>query len=260
MSYNSARDELFIADRSNNVVRAMRVRDTAGDLRTVYRGPYDRSLLIRSVCYMSDTDTLLVCLGEYGPDKNNANWLVALSRKYSEWREAQRVQTDEMGFISCALNDSQVLIGHELSLYMELFRVESAPRIARVHRIHVPEKYYWFSATCGSDTFVAMTYPSNQSVSVHRLRSNRLEELSRIQLKLPDRLLWLAERLLVADFDDVKQSHAIIVLEVSDTRLERRRKFIATSENIRVSRLCALKDGLAIFDYNTKDVLHFSFA
>ena len=33
MSYNSARDELFLTDANNKVVRAMRVRDNAGDLR-----------------------------------------------------------------------------------------------------------------------------------------------------------------------------------------------------------------------------------
>ena len=35
ISYNSARDELFLADYDNYVVRAMRVRDNAGDLRRV---------------------------------------------------------------------------------------------------------------------------------------------------------------------------------------------------------------------------------
>ena len=43
MSYNSARDELFLADYDNKVVRAMRVRDNAGDLRDVYRAPHDTS-------------------------------------------------------------------------------------------------------------------------------------------------------------------------------------------------------------------------
>ena len=143
---------------------------------------------------MSVSDTLLVCSGE---------WLVALSRNGSEWREAQRVQIDEMGYISCALSDSRVLIGQFNSKYMELFRVESGPRIARVHRIHVPEQYNWFSATCGSDTLVAMTYPDpDQLVQVHRLRGDRLEKLASIQLKCPYYLLWLADRLLVADFDD----------------------------------------------------------
>ena len=196
---------------------------------------------------MSDSDTLLVCSFERG-----ARWLVALSRNGSEWREAQRVQTDGEARISCALSDSRVLIGYGFVQYMELFRVESGPRIARVHRIHVPEEYGWFSATCGSDTLVAMSYEYDNSVRVHRLRGDRLEELARIQLKQPLYLLWLTDRLLVKD------SNAVIELEVSDTRLERRRELIATSEKISVSRLCVVNDELAIFDY--KDILLYSFA
>ena len=157
MSYNSACDELFLADYANNVVRAMRVRDNAGDLRDVYRGTlHDTSPNVLSVCHMSDSDTLLVCSREKGQDRKLAYWLVALSRNGSEWREAQRVQTDGRGQISCALSDSRVLIGEPYSTYMELFRVESGPRIARVHPIHVPEKYLWFSATCGNDMLVPL--------------------------------------------------------------------------------------------------------
>ena len=209
---------------------------------------------------MSVSDTLLVCSSEKGPDKNNAHWLVALSRKYSEWREAQRVQTGVMGFISCALSDSRVLIGEWSSTSMELFRVESGPRIANVHRIHVPEQYNWFSASGGSDTLVAMTNPyTEQSVRMHRLRGDRLEELARIQLKHPSLLLWLADRLLVADFDIDFQSHAVIKFEVSDMRLKLRRQLIATSENIYVHRFCEVNDGVAIFDYKSKHILHYSF-
>ena len=143
---------------------------------------------------------------------------------------------------------------------MELFRVESGPRIARVHRIHVPEEYNSFSATSGSDTLVAMSYYDDKSVRVHRLRGDRLEELARSQLKWPHNLLWLADRLLVADFDREKQSHAVIELEMSDTRLERHRELIATSENIDVTRFCAVNNGVAIFDNNSEDILHYSFA
>ena len=254
MSYNSARDELFLADRSNGVVRAMRVRDNAGDMRDVYRAPHDKYPFVYSVCHMSDSDTLLVCSSEYGPDQKVAKWLVALSRNFSEWREAQRVQTDREGWISCALSDSRVLIGFEYSTYMEVFRVESGPRIARVHRIDVPEIYEWFSAKCGIDTLVAISYRKDQSVRVHRLIGDQQEELSRIHLKSPYYLLWLADRLLVDD------SNAVIELEVSDTRLERRRELIATSEKISVYRLCAVNDGFAIFDSNSRHILHYSFA
>ena len=216
---------------------------------------------------MSDSDTLLVCSLENGPDKNNCWWLVSLSRNCSEWREAQRVQTEGTGRISCALSDSRVLIGQYNTTHMELFRVESGPRIERVHRIHVPEKYRWFFATCGSDTLVAMCYPkdsyslnSDNSVLVHRLRGDQLEELARIQLKEPWRLLLLADRLLVADYEREKKSHAVVELKVNDTRLERRRKLIATSENIEVYRMCAMNNGIAIVDNKSKDILHYSFA
>ena len=94
---------------------------------------------------------------------------------------------------------------------------------------------------------------------VHRLRGDRLEELARTRLECPDKFLWLADRLLIADFDREKQLHAVIELEVSDTRLERRRELIATSENIDVKRLCAMNDGHAIFDWNSSDIVHYSF-
>ena len=265
MSYNSARDELFLADWTNDVVRAIRMRDNAGDLIDVYRGTEDTSLSIYCVCHIKDSDTLLVCSSEEGPDEKKAKWLVALSRNDSEWREAQRVKTDKVGRISCALSDSRVIIGKDDSTYMELFRVESGPRIARVHRIDVPEKYDCFSATCGSDTLVAMSYEC-ESVRVHRLVRNlfgllgyRLEELARIKLNDPSLLLWLADRLLVANFDYEKKSHAVIELEVSGMRLERRRELIATSKNINVKRWCAVNYGLAIFDGNSKDILRYSF-
>ena len=261
MSYNSARDEMFLADNSNRVVRAMRVRDNAGNLRDVYRVPHDTKSYVGSVCYMSNSDTLLVCSDEYGPDRKWANWLLALSRNGSEWREAQRVQTDRLGSISCALSDSRVLIGENNSTYMKLFRVESGPRIARVHRIRVPEEYFSFSATCGSETLVAMCYwESVKSVRVHQLRGDRLEELTCIQLKRPNRLLWLADRLLVADYDSEKQSDAVIELLMSNTRLERRRELIAASKNIDVGRWCATDDGIAIFDPKSNTILHYSIA
>ena len=204
-----------------------------------------------------------MCSHEYGPDGNEADWLVALSRNGSEWRQTHRVQTDGEGNISCVLSDSRVLIGNGGDIlnspYMELFRVESGPRIGRLHRIHVPEEYRWFSATCTRDTFVAMSYTnSDKSVRLHLLRGDLLEELARIQLKHPTQLLWLADRLLVADFDKEKKAHAVIELEVSDTRLERRRELIDTSENIRDGRLCAVNDGVAIF--NSREILLFSFA
>ena len=187
---------------------------------------------------------------------------MALSRNGTEWRETHRVQAEGIVNIICSLSDSRVLVGFGddsvNSPNMELFRVESGPRIARLHRIHVNEQYFMFSATCTSDTLVAMSYYDN-SVRLHRLRGDRLEELTRIQLKWPTQLLWLADRLLVADRDSEKKVDAVIELEVSDMRLERRRELIATSENLYVNRLYAVNDELAIVDGNN-DILLYSFA
>ena len=147
---------------------------------------------------MSDPDTLLLCSGEKGSNRNRTNWLVALSRNGSDWHEAQRVQIDADGAVSSALCGSRVLIGKCRSAYMELFHVESGPRIAPLHHIEVPEAYYTFSASCGSNSLVAISY-EDQSVRVYQLCGDRLEELARIKLKLPSRLLWFSNRLLVAD-------------------------------------------------------------
>ena len=152
--------------------------------------------------------------------------------------------------MSCALSESRVLIGSGSHLvnssYMESFRVENGPCISSGDLIDVSEPYYCFSATSGNDTRVAMSYPnSDQSVRVHRLLGDRLEEVARIQLKWPLRLLWLADCLLVTD------SHVVLELKLSDTQLECRRELITASENIDAWILCAVNDKLAIFEYKS---------
>ena len=261
MSYNSVREMLYLADNNNQVLPAVVVCDCAGNLRNIYKASHDTSPVVWSVCYLSDSDTLLMCLSEVSKQgqRQIVNWLVALSRNGSTWREAHRVQTDRIGSISCALSDSRVLIGDWTYTYMELFRVDSGQRIERLHRIYGLEQFLWFSATCGSDTLVAMAYSTDKSVRLHLLLGVILVELARIQLKMPTRLLWLADRLLVADWDCEKQLDAIIELVWSKTGLERGRELIATNEHIIVRRWCAVVDGLAIFDENSKDILLYSF-
>ena len=70
------RDDLFFADENNWLVRVLCVCNSAGELRDMYRAS-----LVCSVC---DSDTLLVCSREKGPDQKLNNWLVALSRNRSE--------------------------------------------------------------------------------------------------------------------------------------------------------------------------------
>ena len=255
MCYNSARDELFLADHQNSVVSSIRLHDNAGDLRDVYRTAEDSR--VYSVCHMSDSDSLLVCSFENWQDEL-AYWLVLLSREGSyDWFETHRVQTAAAkGMLCCALSDSQALVGEYDSTYMELFRVQNGARIAHVQLINMSEQYNSFSATCGSDTLVAILYVTDKSVRVNRLRGDRLEELARLRLQNPNRLLWLADLLLVAERNADQTCDAVTEFELHTTQLERCRELIAPCEGIQVDSMCALPSEL---DLKSEALLLYSF-
>lgn len=249
MSYNSASKELYLADSMNYIVRAIRVGEQSCDLRDVYRGH------VLSVCHMSHLDTLLVCLSE-----QNKNWLVALS--CSEFDSCnERVQTEGPGYISCALSDSRVLIGQHDSKYMELFHVDSYRHVERASRVAIPEQYTWFSAmTRDSGTFVAMSYRCNNEVRVHRLDGDRLEELTRATLQRPNRLLWLADRLLVTEFPSDNEYTSVTELKVcGGERLEFFRQLISPDKQIFVKSWCIVDDGIAIFEWHSRSIQHYRF-
>ena len=203
---------------------------------------------------MRYSDTLLVCSFEYRTGITFAYWLVALSRRKGEveWHEVHRLQTKLLPTLSCELNDSRMLIGRFCSDYVELFRVQSGPRIARVHRIRVPEVYRCFSATCDNngDTHVAMSY-ADDSVRVFRLVGDRLDEMARIRLEKPH--LWVAARLLIS---------APGGTGVVETRAERRAtcraQLIAGTGDFRVDRWCTLHDGLVVSNNDSKELLNYS--
>lgn len=253
MTYNPLRDELFLADWANHIVRSIRLRDNIADQVSVYRGnAHDSSPLLSSVCHMTDSDTLLVCSSELGPNNVRAYWLVAVGRIKHEWREAHREQIEDNGEICCAISDSRVLVGQYNSKYLKLFRLQSGPFIARICRVRVPEKYKSLSATCGSETLVAMTFESDQSVRVQRLRDDILEEVARIQLMRPFFLLWLDNetRLLATDLN----SDTIIKLKFNGNRLEQPCQPI----NCNVLWWCGVYKGLAILN-KFGELLHYSF-
>lgn len=263
MSYNSTRDELFLADKHNRVVRAITLNEKAGHLPDVYIGsPHDTSPDVYSVCHMNDLDILLVSSGETGPDRRRANWLVALRRNGTKWCEAQRVQTDGKGLMCCALSSTGVLIGngdYMSSKYMERFCIDSGPRIVRVNLIKVHEEYRWFSAMCSSDgvTLVAMSF-YDQSVRVNQLNEDRLDELSRILLNEPNNVLWLADRLLVTEYysNNNTNSYPVVELEIRGERLERRLELITSRDRACVRSWCEVNDGLVIFDGKSVELMH----
>lgn len=252
MCYNTVYDELFFADFKNQVVRAVSLRDEVVCLHEVYKDTahrIPRSSSLYSVCHLRESDTLIVCSWGWCQTEFN-NCLVALCRSRNGWREADRKITTRPVHICCALNDSRVFVGEFDSTYLELFQVTTGPRIEHIKRIHVSEVYKCFSATGGSDTYVAMSYWSDQSVRVYRLRSYRLEKVASIDFERPTLLLWLNDRILLSMEN---RSKAIISLEFNGFQLNRSVELITCN----VRRWCIVNNGLAIFD-EFKDLLHFS--
>ena len=243
-------------------MRLISVRDNVSDFRDVYQSSPSYPL---SVCHLKDSDTLLVCERLFSSERNT-DWLVAVRRSGSEWRETHRLrlQTDFSNelMIICALSGSRVLVGQWHSEYLELLRVEvavavkSGARIAPVCRLDVTAKYRYECATCASDTLVVMSFAMDQSVGLYRLRGDRcLEELAHIILNAPCELLWRADRLLVAEWNEATKSHAVDEFEVSGARIERRRQLIAANERIQLRSWCAVDGGLAITDLYSEDLL-----
>lgn len=268
MSYNMARDELFFADYKNHVVRSMHLHCSVGKPRDVYRGKSNGiSERVYGVCYMSDSDTLLVC----SEDEKDIRWLVALVRTgssgSSEWREAHRERIECVGWICHALTDSQVLVGQYHTKHMELLRVTNRPHIEHVKRIDAPKQYATFSATCGSETLVAMCFMPEFSkyVRLYRLHSDRpLEKLARVKLAHIWEVMWLNANLLLAakmykNNEADEGAHAVVELKWNGTQLEYSRELIANSDHNRVICMCAVNDGFALFDTNSNSILHYSF-
>ena len=142
-----------------------------------------------------------------------------------------------------------MLIGQYRSTYLELLRVnvdvESGARVAPVRRLDVTEQYFSFSATCGSDTLVAMSYregPVGAGVSTARrpaprgIRTHPFGGAMSSPVARRSTARRRTERSRVAE------------LAVSGAQIERRRQLIAADERIDVFSWCAVDDGLAIVD------------
>lgn len=253
MSYDSTQDELFLVDYNRNVVCSTHLSDNSNCLRVVYR----KSERVYNVCYLKNSDILLVCSYDL-----STNWLVALNRIGSDWCEAYRLQTlGGIPTISCELSESKVLVGESNSTYMELIKVDLDLdlRLERIDRIRISEEYTSFSAMEDSDTLVATSYEKYDEVRVHRLRENKLEELSRTNLQSPYNLLWLNNRLYVTILNENMNVHSVAKLKLSGTLIELRRELkISKSGNKRlVSIWCAVGNGFAIYDYNSKGILYY---
>ena len=95
-----------------------------------------------------------------------------------------------------------------------------------------------------------MAIAYKDSVCVNRLCGDRLEEISRIELSSLN-LLWLADLLIVYEYNASTKLRVIVEFEFSGMRLDRRCKLLDFNyARIRLASWCAVVNELAIFDNN----------
>lgn len=300
MKYTNLLDELYLVDLENNLVLfgIRKISQEANDWVLDYAYiENSENRQVDSVCFVDRLKILIVCLFEHD---NRTRQLILITRvkdRKTPWSRPleQKVKLPEHAdqkkvdspMLSCAVNDLQVLIGQYGSNYIELYiareQIEDNNNnhniIKHERSIHVANPYRNFSAiTCGAETFVAMSYESNDNtVKVHRLVNNELVFFaSYLFAKSPYQVILLhsneRKRLLVAEFfqkqrnwrcgdDPVKGSHAVKEISAEepgehDMRNESHRELISPKANINVYSWCVLDDGIAIFNRNTADI-HF---
>lgn len=258
IGYNSARDELFYADFANNMLRMIHLRgdDKVHDVHKVHQQE-----VVRSICHMPVSDTLLLLFYDKTPDEineNNVLWLVSMTRSGDGWREALRVKTDDdAGYRCFTLSDSRVLVGGHYSSKCVLYRIVNGSQISQIATITAPVKYEKMAAAFINEEIVAMIC-KDDSLRTYRLdERNQLVEIGRIQLKNPADLMWFSGRLLVAESNEVTKSYSISEFAVSGSNLERRRQL--TNSCIDMKGWCAVDNGFVIFNYESRELMHYSF-
>lgn len=107
-----------------------------------------------------------------------------------------------------------------------------------------------------------MYYDNESSVRINRLEAlGVLEELARIRLTIGEDiqvfLLWLGDRLLVAENNLHTDSHNVYELEFNGTRLERRSEILKNDGRL-LRCWCVVDKGLAIIDANKFELLHYT--
>lgn len=259
MSFNPKLQELFYTDLKG-VARVIHLSNK----KAVARDMFDSNQTAGqsyNICHMSKSDTLIVCGHSVWPEKSS-EWVTAYSRKGDDWLEEQRIETVSRATWCLPLIGSRVLIAGYTEKPMELYRVDLQPgqRITRVGTIKKPERFHRLSVSEDFDGDPLLAMICDKSVLVYRLIGERLEKVTQKHFEEPWNVLWLADHLLVEDihYKDGQSVHNIVQLELKGTQLIRRRELISAKDEVQVGGWCVVNNGLAIYDFKSKNILFYS--
>lgn len=234
-------------------------------LKTGQLSPRDPCSLkhVHSAAYDAPTDTLLLAVWVESAG-GGVYWLVSLRRGAEEWSEVQRVQTEikhlDFGpwYVTLSsLCDSRVLVGERDTEKLSVFEVVEEHSLRPVGIVLLENQIREFACTRdGPDTLVALSHDDN-SVSLHRLISLRLETLARVKLTDPWDLMFHGTVLLLSDYINIRKQ-AILYMDTHGGRFSNPRQLLEANAKVRVEQWCLVESNLLVLDYNSKDLLVYS--
>lgn len=237
-------------------------------LRTEQLFPRDYALRDSfSIAFDAATDTLLIAKWVAGVD-GGMYWLLSLRSGQHEWSEVHRVQTSTTRTSSPSwaglslLCNSHVFFGSgERRDRLREFEVNAEHSLRSLGTIQLANEFREFACTRdGNDTLVALSH-FDRTVSLHRLVALRLEPLAVIELVDPSKLLFRDNLLLIADWNEVIEKHAIVSFVATGGRFTRtyKRHLLEANVGVEVEAWGLAGDQLVVWDWNSEDLVVYAF-
>lgn len=274
LSYSARTEQLFVIVPGNQTLLFLSPVTADSPLCPVYTAT--PPALLSSVCVMKNTDTLLIakfadakrsekvnfCIVALSPD-GNKKWHQKCDLSFS----LQIADIECERSYLCELPESTMIFGADSSRKLILLRLIPNDQLVLMREIYTPEKYHSLSAsnvTLNEQVLVALQLSDNTRkwVSVSRLVSDRLEELSRLPLAntVFHHVLWSGEHLLLAEnlWDGFNYGQHVVELDTSRTPLARRAELLQHTPQVMLAAWCTDGDRLIVWDSISNDVLVYS--
>ena len=201
MSAGAAKDELFLADEANKVVRVFNVRSGQLDARDVYRCPAGQDP--DGVAYCAHTDTLFIATCG-----RQRHIILSFARENteSEWRECNHIELTgyQPYHVSlCALSDGSLVFGvRDYEKELRVLQVDDARAIQQRARVKLPGTHCGVDAMlAGDETWLAVALCTpNHAVALFRVdgtSTRGAKELSRCALESAFEPLFCGDSVLV---------------------------------------------------------------
>ena len=265
MSVRLYADELFLTNAQIGAVRSISLRSGLLGVRDAFHISSEAGHL-HGACYIPSIYSLLLCISEGG-----LSWLMALSHDGPEWSERARIPIASPTGHIWLLNVSTptVLFAERGSSLLRIERITNEYAIETMGQINLSGKILAIDARADEkkDSLVVVAY-ENESIALYRLVDNTLCEFLRFEEPDVSSVLLLSDRLLAAIQPKYptsdRNSQSIVELELNleseneNACSSQHRELLGRNEGIVVGCWCVAGQKVALWDFNSGDILLYS--